>query len=201
MVGVEIKLEFPRWAEKLQAARSEINLFVAAQMQFNRGMLFDKEGNYNGHPAWKPLVFRSGMILSNRGVLRRSIAPINPNGKPGTQGIVRFSGDTITIGTQVAYAAMMNNGTAKLPGGVLRPVKARALAIPLPAGKKATEVAKKLRRKGSSKSQREGAPKNERVIFRMSVRIPARRFDVWNSEDQKELSEALRNKVVEVLNR
>lgn len=199
MVGLEIKLEFPKWAEKLEAKRQEINEFVAAMMQTNRGMLFDREGAYNGHPKWKPLVFRTGMILSNRGILRRSIAPINPDGKPGPGGIVSFSGESITIGTRVAYAALMNEGTANLPGGVLRPVNAKALMIPLPAGKKATQTAKDLR-KGSSKSTREGAPKNERVIFRKSVRIPARRFDQWNEADQQELGEALRNKIVQVLN-
>jgi hypothetical protein len=105
-------------------------------------MLFDNEGSYNGHRRWARLSFRSGQILSNRGALRRSIAPHNPKGSPAADGIVRFTGDEIIVGTKLLYARMMNDGTTKMPGGVLRPKNAKALKIPVPQGKNAGPAAK-----------------------------------------------------------
>lgn len=232
---VGISFEFPDLYSKLKNALPEINRFVAAQMQTNRGMLFDAEGAYNGHKKWAPLVLRHGQILSDRGNLRKSLAPTNAKGYPGRDGIVRFEGESITIGTRLVYASLMNDGTASLPGGVLRPVNAQALAIPLPAGKSATDTAKGLQRGSATKQQMvdkialmerqltliedpgkaaklqerirryksraESTPKNQRVIFRKSVKIPARPFNTWTPEDEDELTEALTNKIAEVLNR
>lgn len=199
---VSIDLKFPDLALKIKNHRQEIDLFIAAQMQFNRGMMFDQEGAYNGHPSWAPLKFRKGQILSKSGKLRKSIAPSSQSGKPGPGGIVRFGGGVVTIGTSLIYASMMNWGTTMMPGGVLRPKNAKALMIPLPGGKSATEGAKGLK-KGSSKISRDvgGKQKNMNVIFRQSVKIPARRYDQWNDEDQRELSVALRNKLVELINK
>lgn len=199
MVGIQLILKFPNFMEKLRKALPEIQIFLAATMQTNRALMFDKEGAHNGHPKWKPLVFRTGMILSNRGVLRRSIAPVGVSGKPGPGGIVQFNGGEVIIGTQVAYARLMNDGTKNFPGGVMRPVNAKALMIPLPAGKKATSVAKKLRKGATKITTKSG--KTQNVIFRKSVKIPARPFDEWNDADQEELSEALLEKIVEVLSR
>ena len=193
MVGISIFMSFPDWERKLKRATREVNLFIAAMMQTDRGMLFDKEGAYNGHQKWAPLVFRSGMILSDTGTLRKSIAPHDPKGRPGPGGIVKFNGDWITIGTEVAYAKLMNDGTTFLPGGVLRPVKAKALKIPIPYGKNATDAAQSIFTHGNSKE--------DKFIFRKSVKIPPRPFNGWISGDADELSEALRNKLVEVLNR
>lgn len=145
---VDITFGFPEWNQKVKRARSEIMLSVAAAMQTNRGMLFDAEGAYNGHEKWKSLALRDGQILSQRGQLRKSLAP--ETGKAGVDGIVRFSGDQVTIGTQKGYAAMMNAGTRGLPGGVLRPKNAQALRIPLPAGKSATPLAKEMRKTAAS---------------------------------------------------
>ena len=201
-VGVEIVFTFPNWAAKMKKRMNEINLFIAAQIQFNRGMLFDNEGAYNGRPRWKELVFRNGQILSNRGVLRKSIAPTNPKGTPGPDGIVRFNGDMITVGTQVAYARLMNDGTTKMPGGKLVAKNAKALMIPLPSGKSANVNAKQARKESSTllKPKEGGGYSRQNVIFRKSVKIPSRPFDDWNAEDQKELDAALIGKLVQVMN-
>lgn len=191
MIGID--WYFPKWEEKIKQKRNEINLFIAASIQTNRGMLFDEEGAYNGHKKWAPLRFRKGQILSKTGKLRKSIAPINAQGKAGTDGIVRFEGDFVYVGTQVAYAKMMNDGTTKMPGGVLRPVNAKALKIPLPSGQSIAEGAKGLKKSAYGTGK-------DKFIFRKSVKIPAREFDTWSLEDEKELSEALKNKLIQVLN-
>lgn len=144
MSTVEIDFQFPDLAGILKEHERELNLFIAANVQFNRGMLFDNEGAYNGRSRWQDLSFRNGQILSKRGTLRKSIAPFNPRGIPGPDGIVKFSGDYITVGTKLMYARMMNDGTTKMPGGVLRPKNAKALKIPVPQGESAGEGAKDI---------------------------------------------------------
>lgn len=193
-VALEMIFKFPNWLEKIQQSEDEINLFIAAMMQTNRGTLFDKEGANNGHQKWAPLKFRRGQILSDKGILRKSMAPIAANGRPGNDGIVRFQGDTITIGTKLLYARLMNDGTAKMPGGVLRPVNAKALKIPIPGGKEATAGAKKLRKTAYGDA-------SNKFIFRKSVKIEGRPFDTWTQEDEEEISEAVMNKIIDVLNR
>lgn len=148
---VEIDFKFPDWAELIRTKEKELMLFMAAQIQFNRGMLFDKEGAHNGRSRWTDLSFRRGQILSKRGTLRKSIAPIRADGTPGPDGIVRMAGDTIFVGTKMLNARMMNDGTTKMPGGVLRPVRAKALKIPLPQGKSAGEGAKDIQRQARRK--------------------------------------------------
>lgn len=203
---IEFDFKFPDWAGKLKAREKELNLFIAAQMQFNRGMLFDKEGAHNGRNRWKDLVFRRGQILSKRGTLRKSIAPFNPKGTAGPDGIVNFSGDVITVGTKLLYARLMNDGTSKMPGGVLRPVRAKALKIPLPAGQNAKDSikgAKNLKKIGAKKlvwERADGKKQSGNFIFRKFVRIPERPFDDWNDKDQEELDAALLNKVTSILN-
>ncbi len=171
---IKIDLQFPDLHKMLIEYEQEINVFIAAIMQTNRGMVFDSEGKHNGRPGWAPLKFRNGQILSKSGTLRKSIAPMSANGKAGQNGIVRISGDTITIGTSLYYARMMNNGTAGLPGGVLRPKEKKALKIPVGNGK---------------------------FIFRKVVRIPARNFDDWTQDDQAEMEESLSNKIEQILNK
>ena len=197
---IDIDFKFPNWKKKLKAYEKALNLFVAATVQTNRGMLFDAEGAHNAHPKWASLKFRNGMILSKRGTLRKSIAPYNPRGIPGPDGIVRFAGDVITIGTKLIYARLMNDGTEKMPGGVLRPKNAKALKIPLPAGKAATPLAKTLRKTAKTlQYSKDGVTKTGKFIFVKSVKIPARPFDKWNDADQNELNAALVNKIAEIL--
>lgn len=177
---VQIEWNFPNLSDRLRRNLHQVYLGLAAAMQENRAQLFYSEGRHNGRRGWAPLKFRDGMILQKRGTLRKSIAPSNSKGTPGPNGIVRFQNDRIQIGTNLFYARMMNNGTTKLPGGVLKPVRAQALKIPVPKGKI----------KGADKG----------YIFRKSVKIPARPFDDWNSQDQEEMTDTLSNLIARVLN-
>lgn len=228
------KLDFPDWEAKIRAAIPEIELFIAANIQFNRGQLFDNEGAYNGHSKWQELSFRNGQILKMRGTLSKSMGPVkDPQGGAvrSPNGILNIERDSITIGTTLAYAAMMNNGTAGLPGGVLRPTKAKALKIPLPSGQKAGSGAQSIHRaalqrridkmeailfkkKDSAKAEkyvqkiedlRERMTKKGKgagnFMFLKSVRIPARRFDEWNLKDQAELDGAIMAKLAQVISR
>jgi phage gpG-like protein len=188
---LKIEMKFPDLAAKLEAKRHEVNLVLAANMQTNRGLLFDANGTRNGGAPWPDPLLRVGQPLGARGTLRKSMAP--GDGSIGPDGVVRIDDKIVSIGTALPYAAMMNWGTSGLPGGVLRPVNAKVLAIPLPAGKRATEVAKEHR----SKNRESGAPVN--VMFRKSVRIPARRFDVLTPADVAELAAARGEKIAQVL--
>lgn len=230
--------KFPDWERKIRRALPEIKLFIAATMQTNRGLLFDAEGAHNGHEKWAELRFRRGQILSKRGKLRKSMAPIHSGGKAGPDGIVRITGDVITIGTKLGYARMMNDGTAKLPGGVLRGKKISPktgrpvmLKIPVESGESAGPASRAIqgdaidvkiakaqaryaRMKPSSRSRitvmhqlarlmekKRNGEGPVKFIFRAWVKIPARPFDTWTSEDQAEMEEALQAKLVEVLTR
>jgi phage gpG-like protein len=119
---LKVDFKFPPWAADLEKHYQQVMLGVAATIQTNRGMLFDQEGAYNGHKRWEPLKFRAGQILSDTGTLRRSISPQIPNGRAGPGGIVKISGDVVTVGTTIKYAAIHNYG------GVIRPKKAKALS-------------------------------------------------------------------------
>lgn len=144
-MSIDVDFKFPDWAAKLRRHEARLRLFQAALIQTNRGMMFDAEGAHNNHEKWAKLKFRNGQILSRRGNLRKSIAPYNPRGVPGPDGIVRFAGDMIVVGTKMLYARMMNDGTAGMPGGVLRPKRAKALKIPLPSGVSASNEARQAR--------------------------------------------------------
>lgn len=173
---VRVEVKFPKWLEKLNASQQRIGMFVAAQMQTNRGMMFDKEGANNGHPKWAPLKSRSGMILSKTGTLRKSIAPLNPTGKAGPGGVVQIRGtlkdQQVGIETRLGYAPMMNFGTTGLPGGVLVPKNKKALRFKV----------------------------NGKWVFAKSVKIEERRFDQWNNLDKDEMTVALTNLVARILN-
>ena len=158
-------------------------LLVAAVLQTQRAMIFDAEGAYNGRERWKPLKFRQGKILSDRGGLRGSIAPRNNGVTPtvGANTILDVRQNRITIGSSLIYAKIHDEG------GVIK-AKGKALAIPLPKGKSATATAK-----GLSKSR--GG-----VLFVKSVTIPKRTFTDFNSQDERELGDTLVNFLAEVLN-
>lgn len=186
MSGIDIKCVFPQLVGKFAKARGEVMLFAAAQLQTNRGLLFDAQGARNGGKRWPKPLFRNGMTLASRGTLRKSLGV---DGHVGPGGVLRLTGSKIIIGSQLIYASMMNWGTTKLPGGVLRAKTGKMLRIPVPSGKRATPAAKAIRRD-------EGA-----FIFRKWVRIPERRFDVLTKTDMREIGKALSAKVAEVLNR
>lgn len=188
-IGVDIDFQFPDWAGALRASWPELKLFLAAQVQTNRGMMFDAEGADNGKPKWAPLKFRNGQILSDRGNLRKSWSPTPPRGVPGDDGIVEWSGDVLTVGTRMMSAFLMNWGTTTLPGGVLTAKNAKALKIPIPSGQGATKTAKGLHKQHGN------------FMFRKSVKIPSRRMDLWTDQDDEEISIAAANKITEILNR
>jgi phage gpG-like protein len=120
---------------------------------------------------------RNGRPLQKTGTLRKSFAPpISSPGKPGREKgtVVRFEGVKVTIGTNLLYAGMMNDGTTKMPGGKLVPVRAKALKIPLQGGK---------------------------FMFRRSVKIPARPMNEITQADMDEFSESVANHIAEILGR
>lgn len=200
---ISIILEFPDLAAKLTKAREAIQREMIVAVQTNRGMLFDNEGAYNGHEPWDTLSLRTGQILAQRGILKKSLAPMSANGQAGPGGYVNMDGQgVIRLGTNVAYAAMMNWGTTNMPGGVLRPTHAKALRIPLPKGKAASDKAEDIkvgqRRAKIKKGQKLGR-KDEYVIFAKWVKIPARRFDTLTAEDEREFAEATTAAIAEAL--
>lgn len=199
MIGIIFKM--PKLAAKLLANRGIVDREVIIAVQTNRGRLFSAGGDFNGHQKWKADIFRAGQPLMNRRTLAKSLGPNGKSGNAGAGGFVKHPGMTkvgdVIVGTKLAYARMMNDGTTKMPGGVLR-AHSGVLAIPLPAGKKATDVAKQLRKTARTvKNPR--TDKNEKVIFRKSVKIPARPFDTVTSADAKDFRQAAQAGVARVL--
>jgi phage gpG-like protein len=159
---VSIELKLPQFADAARKARAELPGLIAATMQTQRGQIFDSEGTYNGRPGWKPLKCREGQILKDRGTLSQSIGPRNDGKNPAKRvgSIVRISGNLVTIGTDIAYAAVQNYGH---PG--IKPVRAKALRFKC----------------------------GKRWVFAKKVRIPARPFADWYSDDVRELQQTCAN--------
>lgn len=123
---LDVKFKFPKLDGVLKKNHERIEMALAATMQTNRSLLFDAEGNANGHKKWKPLVFREGKPLLKTGTLRKSIAPRNDGLRPGHSdgSVVRFNNGVVTIGTSLAYAKIQNEG------GIIRAQNKKALKIP-----------------------------------------------------------------------
>lgn len=117
MSDVEINFDMPNLKEKFDRNSDKFAALIAATMQTQRAMIFDKEGAYNGRGRWKPLKYRVGQILSDTGTLRRSIGPSNDGRNPARQegSIVEIGAGTVTIGTSIAYGAFHDRGTSKIP--------------------------------------------------------------------------------------
>lgn len=211
LIGIEWR--FPKFLDKLQQQLNNINLFIAANLQTNRGLMFDTSNE--GRTQWAPLRLRDGQPLSQRGPLRQSFGPSNDGVRPKLNkgSIVKLSDDVVTIGTSLKYAVVHNEGA------VIRPKKSKFLWIPIPAGKAnssnaPTKEAKKLLKQGRKKKGHDGwlwtrskegaivvrAPSGKVFLLAKQVTIPKRPMDEWNESDQQEIEEALRNKLVEVLN-
>lgn len=197
---ISLKLTYPKLDEIMRQHEKQIVEVLAAAMQTNRAMMFDKDGADNGKKKWKDPVFRQGRPLQASGDLRRSMAPMNDGRKPGytPNGVLKLQGNAVTIGSTLIYAKLMNDGTVNLPGGVLKPVNAMALKIPLPAGKSATDAGKKASKGAHNITDQFG--NKERVLFRKSVRIPARRMNEITMADEKEWADTLANYIAEILN-
>jgi len=119
----EIELDFPLFKNVAVQIQSELPGLIAATLQTQRAMIFDSEGNYNGRPGWEPLKCRDGQPLKDRGTLSQSIGPANDGITPGraTGSIVRLAMGMVTIGTNIAYAEVQDQGA------IIVPVKAKAL--------------------------------------------------------------------------
>lgn len=201
MISVSFK-QTSTLLKKAKGAQLEINLFMAAQMQHNRGMLFARSGNYNGHEQWARPLLRDGQPLKDRGTLSQSMGPrsgANAQQPVRTQGsVVKFHGNVVSIGTTLIYAALMNWGTTKMPGGVMKPKNKPVFWIPIPGGKKASETAKSLTKSGGSNIVKY---MGKTFLLAKQVRIPARRFDNLTEQDKHELDMMLGKKLSQVLNR
>ncbi len=193
---IKLELTFPDLAAKYKRHEKDLMLVLAAAMQTNRAMMFDKDGADNGKEKWLPPKFRNGRPLQWKGYLRKSFAPQNDGIRPGhgPDGIVRVQGEKVFIGTKLLYARLVNDGTANMPGGVLKAINAKALKIPIPPGKTATKDAKAAHKSGG------GSDSEGKFIFRKSVKIPARKMDIVTSEDAKEWADTLANYIAEMLN-
>lgn len=183
---IKLEFTFPKLAEKFQKHSRQLHLLLAATMQTNRSMMFDKDGADNGKPKWKDLSWRNGRPLQKTGALRKSMGPINDGIKPGvaTGSILTISGRTVTIGSSLMVARMMNDGTTKMPGGVMRPHSAQALKIPLPESAQGVTV----------RERQQG------FMFRKWVKIPARPMDEITDQDRSEWAETMANYIAELLN-
>lgn len=203
MIKVKFDFNMPDLASVWRQKEEEVFKFIIAVLQTNRGLIFLSSGAYNGRSRWAPLVLRNGLPLLDRGNLMKSFGPIPSMGVPGPGGYVRIEQQAVTIGTSLAYAELMNDGTTKMPGGVLKSPTGKALMIPLPPGKQATNAAKSLRADAYTlitPNKRTGRNQRTDVIFRKSVKIPARPYNDWTQEDEDEISDALSEKIAEILN-
>lgn len=199
---IAFSFKVPKLSEKVRRYKSEINLYIAAQMQANRGQLFARGGAFNGHQAWLKPMLRAGQPLKDSGALSQSLGPRmgkaarNPVRAQGS--VVKIYGNVVSIGTTLHYAEMMNWGTTKLPGGVLKPKNKPLLWIPIPSGKGASDTAKGMHKNGGGNIVKY---MGKTFLLAKQVRIPARRFDNWTPQDRKDLNVALARKLAEVLNR
>lgn len=175
---VSIQLVIPDYLERFKRNFPRIVQAIAADIQTNRGLLFDNEGAYSGHSKWKDLAsglnrkvakngLQSRQILRKSGALKNSIGPQNPTGAPGPNGSVTYGGDyrqpIVKVGTSLKYAKILNDGgTIKHPGtknGFGRGIK----------------------------------------IKPHDIKIPPRNFTDWNSTDGNNMKIMLKN-LVDVLN-
>lgn len=206
---INIKFTMPDWESKIRSNLHGLLRFVAAQLQTQRALIFEHEGAYNGRGPWTPLKFRQGMILSKAGGrgLRGSIAPRNNGIEPasGPKTILEIGGETVTIGSSLIYANIMDKG------GIIKPVRAKALKIPVPndvvremvhteekhayvTGQKVPTRKKALKKAGILKID------GKFYIFRKKVIIPARPYLDFTPEDAQEIEVALSNRVAELMN-
>lgn len=211
---ISLKMTFPKLDEIFKNHEKQIMEVLAATMQTNRAMMFDKDGADNGKKKWKNPKFRKGRPLQASGDLRKSMAPMNNGKKPAytPNGILKLSGNSVRIGTNLIYARLMNDGTVHMAGGVLVPVNAKALKIPVPPDmvKKMlkTQQSKENMKANSRKLSKAELKKkagihkdgDEHFMFRKSVKIPARPMDQITKADEKEWAETLANFIAEVLN-
>lgn len=177
LVSIDIKI--PNYLKRLQGSLKRIQIAMAADIQTNRGLMFDAEGAYNGHPKWKDLksgankrIAKNGMqerqILRKSGALKNSIAPTGASGRAGPGGTVILEGTiaapAVRVSTQIKYAAIHDKG-----GTIRHPGTANGFGkgIKIPAH---------------------------------DIEMPRRNFSDWNRQDQKQMGIMLKNLLSEILN-
>lgn len=123
-----------------------ISMAMAAVVQTNRGLLFDRSGAYNGHEGWKKPAFRDGKPLLDTGALRNSIGPKGANGSlvpvNPARGYIRYSGyevRNVEVGTEIKYAKIHTTG------GKITAKNGEALKIPV-SGKGSKFTEKRIRK-------------------------------------------------------
>lgn len=209
---VKVTWKFPNLAKAYRASENDILLFIAAMLQTNRGMMFDTSNA--GRTPWPKPLLRRGQPLSQRGPLRQSFGPANDGKQPARNpgGIVRMNSNVVTIGTSLKYAPVLNEGA------IIYPRKGKWLWIPLPDGaanssNAPTPLAKSLRKASGRRKKDNGwkwtktqggalvvkAPSGKVFLLAKKANIPRRPMDEWVESDQRELEEALRNKLAQVL--
>lgn len=215
MTEVTVSSSIPRWAQRFRALLPQLNAFLAAQMQTNRGFLFLHSGSYNGHEAWKPPKLRDGQPLRDKGTLMKSIGPITraktgrvqPIRNEGT--FVKYGLNYVTVGTTLKKARILNDG------GVIVPKKKKLLWIPLSTNKnRASEAVTKAiaKHKHNKKAGNRGQvtlggapivrlPNGKFFMLAKKVVIPPRPFDKVTKQDRDEIAFALTEEVSRCLNR
>jgi phage gpG-like protein len=178
---VEMRFSVPDFGRMAQELRDNIPNLIAATLQTQRGMMFDLAGANNGHEAWLPLKYRKGSPLKDTGTLSQSIGPRN-NGIVAGRGagsIVRLSQQEVTIGTELPYAKIHDEG------GTIKNHE-----IMIWRNKKSGRFQKYTNKRGNLEIHQSG-----------EYQIPARPFSGINAEDEKEIAETVENYITEVWNK
>ena len=176
---ITLKLDLPDFGKAAARIEREFPYFLAAQMQVQRAMIFRSEGSYNGRPGWAPLKSRKGRILKDRGTLSQSIGPRTDGIRPGAAvgSIVRAELGVITIGTNIAYAAVHDRGATI-------------------AAHEQTLYRNKRRGRFRKHSKEGGIWSTAHVA---SYQIPQREFSNFTSADVSELRVAAENFISELI--
>ena len=174
---VEVSVNLPDFDAASLTSLKDLPALIAATVQTQRRMIFENEGQYNGRPRWEPLKFRQGQILKDTGTLSKSIGPKNDGKRPAKANgsIVEMQPDMVTVGTDIAYAIVHEEGRIirpKNPGGLLH--------FQVPEYVRSNKTGK-LRQKGT------------RWIHAHQVTIPARPFGNITQQDADELAETISN--------
>ena len=171
MTEVSIDFKFPPIAKYAKRISRYLPMFIAAKMQAQRGRIFDSEGSYNGRPGWKPLKHRKGQILKLTGTLSKSLSPSTGGNKPGfaTGSILKYANGIVTIGTNIKYAAVHDQGAVIQPHEV---------------------VVNRSEKTGKFKKITKTTQLVE-VYMTKTYEIPARPFSDFTREDVAELKEQI----------
>lgn len=179
VVECKIEMKSPPWKEMADKLKAALPGVLAANLQTQRAMVFDTEGRYNGRPGWAPLKHRKGQILKDTGTLSKSMGPKPSGNKPGhaVGSILRMSDNVVTIGTDIAYAAIHNNGALIAPHEVMT-----------------------WRSKKTGKFQKFSKKRGKLEIHNVrGYWIPARTFNDFTPQDAHEITTALEGYITSVL--